>query len=66
MDHRLRTPEGAALYARRAATVEPTIGTFKTIFDRFSMRGLTAATAEAHLAAAAFNLTKLHRTTAAA
>ena len=63
MDHRLRTPEGAALYARRAATVEPVIGTFKTILGRFSMRGLTAALGEAHLAAAAFNLAKLHRTT---
>jgi hypothetical protein len=61
MDHRLRTPEGAALYARRAATVEPAIGNLKKIIDRFSMRGLTAATAETHLAAAVFNLLKLHR-----
>jgi transposase len=61
MDHRLRTPEGAALYSRRGATVEPGIGNLKKILERFSMRGLTAATAENHLAAAVFNLLKLHR-----
>jgi hypothetical protein len=61
MNHRLRTPEGAALYARRGATVEPAIGNLKKLFDRFSMRGLAAATAELHLAATAFNLLKIHR-----
>jgi transposase len=66
MDHRLRTPEGAALYLRRAATVEPAIGNLKKLFDRFSMRGLAAATAELHLAAAAFNLLKIHRAPATA
>ncbi|WP_186814233.1 transposase, partial [Pseudonocardia asaccharolytica] len=65
MDHRLRTPEGAALHTRRGATVEPTIGNLKKIIDRFSLRGLAAVTAEAHLAAAAFNLARLHRATAA-
>jgi hypothetical protein len=65
MDHRLRTPEGATLYTRRGATVEPTIGNLKKIINRFSVRGLAAVTAEAHLAAAAFNLGKLHRATAA-
>jgi transposase len=65
MDHRLCTPEGAALYTRRGATVEPTIGNLKKIIDRFSLRGLAAVTAEAHLAAAAFNLTRLHRATTA-
>jgi Transposase DDE domain len=65
MDHRLRTPEGAALYARRGATVEPTIGNLKKIIDRFSLRGLAAVTAEAHLAAAAYNLGRLHRITTA-
>jgi len=61
MDHRLRTPEGATLYARRGATVEPGIGNFKKILDRFSQRGLTAVTNEVHLAATAFNLLKIHR-----
>ena len=66
MDHRLRTPEGSKLYTRRGATVEPTIGNLKKIINRFSLRGLAAVTAEAHLAAAAFNLGKLHRATATA
>lgn len=61
MDHRLRTPEGATLYTRRGATVEPGIGNFKKILDRFSQRGLTAVTNEVHLAATAFNLLKIHR-----
>jgi hypothetical protein len=61
MDHRLRTPDGAALYTRRGATVEPGIGNFKKLLDRFSRRGLTAALSEAHLAATAFNLLKIHR-----
>ena len=64
MDHRLRTPEGAALYARRGATVEPAIGNLKKLLDRFSMRGLAAAQAEIHLAAAAFNLLKIYRASA--
>jgi transposase len=62
MDHRLRTAEGAALYKRRGATVEPGIGNLKKILDRFSRRGLAAATSELHLAAAAANLLKIHRT----
>jgi transposase len=61
MDHRLRTAEGARLYKRRGATVEPAIGNLKKIITRFSRRGLAAATAEIDLAAAAFNLLKIHR-----
>ena len=61
MDHRLRTPEGAALYKRRGATVEPGIGNLKKILTRFSRRGLAAATSELHLAAAAVNLLKIYR-----
>ena len=64
MQHRLRTPAGAALYKRRGATVEPVIGNLKTILDRFARRGLTAATSEIHLAALAHNLLKLHRAAA--
>jgi len=41
--------------------VEPGIGNLKKILPRFSRRGLTAATAELNLAAAAFNLLKIHR-----
>ena len=61
MDHRLRTADGAARYKRRGATVEPAIGNLKKIITRFSGRGLPAAAAEIDLAAAAFNLLKIHR-----
>lgn len=62
MDHRLRTPEGAKLYTRRGATVEPTIGNLQKILDTLSCRGLAAAIGETHLAAAVFNLLRIHRT----
>jgi hypothetical protein len=61
MDHRLRTAEGARRYKRRGATVEPAIGNLKKIITGFSGRGLTAAAAEIDLAAAAFNLLRIHR-----
>lgn len=61
MAHRLATPEGAALYKRRGATVEPAIGNLKKLLPQFSRRGLTATTSELNLAAAAFNLLKIHR-----
>jgi transposase len=61
MGHRLRTAEGARRYKRRGATAEPAIGNLKKIITRFSGRGLRAATAEIDLAAAAFNLLKIHR-----
>ena len=58
---RLRTTEGAQLYKRRGATVEPGIGNLKKIINRFSRRGLDAATSEFHLAATSFNILKIHR-----
>lgn len=61
MAHRLATPEGAALYKRRGATVEPGIGNLKKLLPAFSRRGLTAATAELHFAATAHNLLKIWR-----
>jgi transposase len=61
MRHRLRTADGVAIYKRRGATVEPAIGNLKKIINGLSRRGLQAATAEVNLAAAAFNLLKLHR-----
>ena len=63
MRHRMRTPEGAATYARRGATVEPVNAHLKDQVGlrRFSRRGLTAATSELNLAAAVTNLLKLHR-----
>ena len=45
------TGKARALYKRRGATVEPGIGNLKKILDRFSRRGLDAATSELHLAA---------------
>jgi len=59
--HRLRTNEGRDLYKRRGATVEPGIGNLKKILDRFSRCGLDSAASELHLAAAAFNLMKVHK-----
>lgn len=64
MAHRLRTPEGSAAYKRRGATVEPSIGTLKTILGRFSRRGLDAARSELNLAATAYNIRKIHTATA--
>jgi transposase len=61
MAHRLRTAEGNALYKRRGATVEPVIGNLKKILARFSLRGLQQAASELHLAATAYNLTRIHR-----
>lgn len=65
MTHRLATPAGAATYKRRGATAEPGIGNLKKILPAFSRLGLTAADAELHFAAAAFNLLKIHRAQAA-
>jgi transposase len=65
MSHRLHTAEGHALYKRRGATVEPAIGNLKRILDRFSRRGLGAASGELQLAATAFNLMKIYRAAAA-
>jgi transposase len=65
MHHRLRTPDGAALYKHRGATIEPINGNLK---DRgnlrtFLLRGLKACKAELHLAALAHNLRHLHNLT---
>jgi hypothetical protein len=61
MDHRLPTPDGAALYKRRAATVEPVNGHLKDrrALRRFSRRGLSAANSEFRFAAAVTNLLRI-------
>lgn len=61
MSHRLRTPEGAALYRQRAATVEPVNAHLKDrrALRRFSRRGLTAADSEFRFAAAVTNLLRI-------
>lgn len=66
MHHRLRTPDGAARYKQRGATIEPINGNLKDRGDlrTFLLRGLTACTAELHLATLAHNLRHLHHLTA--
>ncbi|MGH9067012.1 MAG: transposase [Acidimicrobiales bacterium] len=61
MEHRLRTPEGAAAYGTRSHTVEPVFGDAKENhgFRRFMRRGLSAANSEAHLIFSAHNLKKI-------
>lgn len=61
MNHRLRTPEGHALYKRRAPMVEAPNAWLKDGrgLRRFSRRGLTAAQAELSLASAVTNLLKI-------
>ena len=62
MEHRLRTPEGAAIYTKRQHTVEPVFGTIKEQrgYRRFSRRGLRAVQAEWQLITAAHNIVKAY------
>ena len=62
MDHRLRTPEGIAAYARRGATVETVFGHLNSVLGMRHLltRGLTNVTGEINLAAATFNLRRLY------
>ncbi|MGH9157220.1 MAG: transposase [Acidimicrobiales bacterium] len=61
MEHRLRTTEGAAAYARRSCTIEPVFGQAKENrgMRRFMRRGLAAAQSEWALICATGNLLKL-------
>lgn len=61
MEHRLRTPEGAAAYAQRSCTVEPVFGQDKENrgYRRFMRRGLAAARSEWSFICATGNLLKL-------
>ena len=65
MAHRLRTPEGKALYARRKSTVETVFGIIKEVlgFRQFHLRGLDAAQGEWNLVCMAWNLKRLHALT---
>jgi transposase len=62
MNHRLRTPVGAARYRRRAATVEPVNAHLKDRrgLRRFARRGLPAANSELRFAATVTNLLRLN------
>ncbi|HUR22537.1 MAG TPA: transposase [Acidimicrobiales bacterium] len=63
MEHRLRTPEGAATYAKRSTTVEPVFGDHKENrgYRRFMRRGLSAVQSEWALINTSHNLMKLYR-----
>jgi hypothetical protein len=61
MRHKLRTPEGRAVYKLRKAVVEPVFGQIKEArgFRRFLLRGLAQVEAEWKLICATHNLLKL-------
>ncbi len=63
MRHKLRTPEGQAVYKMRKAIVEPVFGQIKEGrgFRRFSFRGLAQVAAEWTLICLTHNLLKLFR-----
>jgi transposase len=67
MEHRLRTPEGAAAYAQRSPTIEPVFGDRKTnrAMPGFRRRGLSAARSEWAFMHLAGNLLKLRQHRAA-
>jgi transposase len=62
MRAKLRSPAGAAAYARRKAIVEPVFGVLKQQrgIRQFRTRGLPRVANEFTLATLAFNLTRLH------
>lgn len=61
MEHRLRTAEGAAAYAKRSSTVEPVFGNGKENrgFTKFRRRGLAAAQSEWAFMSLTQNIAKL-------
>lgn len=62
LHHRLATPEGKALYARRKTTSEPVFGVIKHVMGlrQFLLRGLTAVDGEWNLVSIAWNLRRMH------
>lgn len=68
MRAKLRTPAGAAIYARRKCTTEPVHGLVKQArgFRQFLLRGLASVRAEFTLVALTHNLLKLWRAQSAA
>ena len=61
MAHRLKTPEGRALYALRKQTPEPVFGIIKSAlgFRQFSLRGLEKARGEWSLVTMAWNIKRM-------
>ena len=62
MKHRLKTPEGKAIYGVRKSTVEPVFGIIKSVlgYRQFRRRGLENADSEWTLVSLAWNLKRLH------
>jgi transposase len=61
MAHKLKTPEGRALYALRKQTPEPVFGIIKSVlgFRQFSLRGLEKVRGEWSLLTMAWNLKRM-------
>ena len=61
MAHRLKTPEGRALYALRKQTPEPVFGIIKSVlgFRQFSLRGLEKVRGEWNLVTMAWNMKRM-------
>jgi hypothetical protein len=61
MAHRLATPEGKKLYARRKHTPEPVFGVIKSVlgFRQFLLRGLDKVRGEWSLVTMAWNLKRI-------
>lgn len=61
MAHRLKTPEGRALYALRKHTPEPVFGIIKSVlgFRQFLLRGLNKVRGEWNLVTMAYNVKRL-------
>jgi len=62
MVHRMKTPEGKILYAKRKQTVEPVFGIIKAAmgFRQFLLRGLKSVEGEWNLVCMAWNIKKLY------
>lgn len=60
--HRLASPQGKALYAKRKTTSEPVFGVIKHVmrYRQFLMRGLEAVNGEWNLLSMAWNLRRMH------
>ena len=68
MLHRLKRPEGRALYAQRKHTPEPVFGIIKSVlgFRQFSLRGLAGARGEWSLVTMAWNVKRMFNLSQAA
>jgi hypothetical protein len=62
MKHRLKTPEGKGVFAKRKRTVEKAFGIIKAMmgFRQFLLRGLQSVLGEWDLVCIAYNLKRLH------